>query len=108
MVASPTARPICTPTPYLCLALPKVCSLIKENARVIAGFVPNPRKKNPKPMILGESAIIVATIATIPMIQAILIAPFLPELSAILGITKKPMSAPKKSIDCRIGIWPSN
>lgn len=72
---------------------------MNENARVIAGLVPKPMKKSPKPMTAGESAIMVRPTETIPIIQATLRAPFLPVLSAILGIIKNPTKAPKKSID---------
>lgn len=105
MVDYPSASPSCTPTPNRCLLFPRLCSLMKEKARVIAGFVPKPMKKSPNPTILGESASIVIATDIMPMIQATRNAPFLPELSAIFGITKNPISAPKKSIDCRMGIW---
>lgn len=104
IVDYPTARPNCTPTPNLCRDLPKVCSFMNEKAKVMAGFVPKPMKNNPKPMTLGESAIIVMTTEAIPMTHASLNAGFLPELSAILGIIKNPINAPKKSIDCSTGI----
>lgn len=77
---------------------------MNENAKVMAGLVPKPMKNNPNPMTLGESAIIVITTEAIPMTQANLKAGFLPELSAILGIIKNPINAPKKSIDCSTGI----
>jgi hypothetical protein len=81
---------------------------MNEKAKVIAGLAPNPIKNNPSPMILGESAIVTIRTETVAMIQATLIATFLPELSAIFGIIKKPVNDPKNSIDCKIGIVFSN
>ena len=107
-MVSPRAKDICTPTPNLCLYLPTHCSLMNEKARVMAGLAPNPIKNNPNPMIRGESAIATIRTETVPMIQATLIATFLPELSATFGITKKPANDPKNSIDCRIGMVFSN
>ena len=95
----PKASPICTPTPNLCRYFPKHCSFINENANVIAGLVPKPMKNNANPMTFGESAIEKSTDPTIPIIIAIFNPSFLPELSAIVGMKKKPMSAPKNNID---------
>ena len=61
---------------------------------MIAGFVPNPMKKRLKPMTIGESAIENNAELTILIIMAILSPSFLPELSAMVGMNKKPNKAP--------------
>lgn len=76
---------------------------MKENAKVMAGFVPKPMKKRANATIAGESARKSIATETMPITQAIRSAGLRPELSAMLGMTKKPMSAPKKSIDCSKG-----
>lgn len=70
------------------------------NVKVIAGFVLNPIKKKLNPTILGESDSSNIKMDRVANAHATLIANFLPELSAIYGITKKPNNAPINSIDC--------
>jgi hypothetical protein len=76
--------------------------LIKEKHNVIAGLVPNPAKKYPIPMVFAESAKARTKTPAVPIAQEILMPIFLPQLSAMYGIKKKPASEPKKTIDCKI------
>lgn len=78
IVVYPKAQVIWTPTPYRALDLPRQISLMKEKQRVMAGLVPNPMRKSPNPIILGESAMQMIITATVPMPQDVLIANFLP------------------------------
>lgn len=99
MVDSPIANAICTPTPNICLDFPKHCSFMKEKQRVMAGFDPNPAKKYPNPTMFGESARAHTNTPKVPIAHEALIASFLPQLSAMYGITKNPTNDPQNSID---------
>jgi hypothetical protein len=78
IVVYPKAQVTCTPTPYRALDFPKQISLINEKHSVIAGFVPKPMRKRPRPIMLGESAMQVIITATVPIPQATLSASLRP------------------------------
>lgn len=83
IVVYPMAQATWTPTPYCWRLFPKHTSLMNEKHKVMAGFVPNPTRKSPIPIILWESAMQVSRTEIVPIPQAILIASLLPKLSAI-------------------------
>ena len=78
-----------------CLLFPEHCSFMNERHKVMAGLHPNPVTNCPIPMIYGERAKLIVKIPRTKSIQEISIVIFLPQLSAMKGITKKPMSEPK-------------
>lgn len=75
---------------------------MNEKQRVIAGFDPKPASKYPMAIIGTEPAITRRNTPKVQMTHDICIAIFLPKLSAIKGIIKKPTNDPIKTIDCKI------
>ena len=78
-----------------CLLFPEHCSFMNEKHRVVAVLHPKPAKNCPIPIILDESAAHIIKSPITKNAHEITIAIFLPQLSAMKGITKKPMSDPK-------------
>jgi hypothetical protein len=75
---------------------------MNEKHKVIAGFEPNPAKKYPAPIKKTLLANTKITTPTVHNAHEICIANFLPKLSAMNGIIKKPNKLPIKTIDCNI------
>jgi hypothetical protein len=74
---------------------------MNEKHSVIAGFDPKPARKYPIPIITIELAITKRKTPTVQISQDICIAIFLPKLSAMKGIMKKPIKEPMNTIDCK-------
>ena len=74
---------------------------MNEKHNVIAGFEPKPAKKYPVAIKVIELATTSNSTPNVQMAHEICIAIFLPKLSAIKGIMKKPINDPIKTIDCK-------
>jgi len=75
---------------------------MNEKQSVIAGFDPKPAKKYPIAIKTIELAMTRRNTPKVQITHEICIAIFLPKLSAIKGMMKKPINDPIKTIDCKI------
>lgn len=73
---------------------------MNEKQSVIAGLDPKPAKRYPIAINVVEFAITSKKTPTVQMIHDICMAIFLPKLSAMKGMMKKPAKDPMKTIDC--------
>ena len=74
---------------------------MNEKQRVMAGFEPKPARKYPIAIKMTELAITSIRTPNVHIIHETCMAIFLPRLSAMKGIIKKPISEPMKTMDCK-------
>ena len=74
---------------------------MNEKHKVIAGFEPKPAKKYPIAIKVTELAIVSKKTPNVQMSQEMIMAIFLPKLSAMNGMIKKPINEPMNTIDCK-------
>jgi hypothetical protein len=67
----------------------------------MAGFEPRPARKYPTAIKMTEFAMTRMRTPNVQIIHETCMAIFLPKLSAMKGIMKKPINEPMKTIDCK-------